>query len=203
MNILISVFLGEGSKAARAAPGAVSSEITKPNKAVKPSQKKIDSASVAPSEKKGPGAERPPEKERKKDVPHPRMQYDDESRVEKAKRKAVVKQTEARNRVELFRHLPQYEHGSQLPDLESKFFQLELMHPAVYKVVVFNFQSALLYMRTCLKNYRLAFSANITFVPKFWKLCCVHSNFKAIWYMTCYIVSGNQQGMLKRVFFHS
>ncbi|XP_030467279.2 uncharacterized protein LOC115686189 isoform X2 [Syzygium oleosum] len=125
---------GEGSKAARAAPGAVLSEITKPNKAVKPSQKKSDSASVAPSEKKGPGAERPPEKERKKDVPHPRMQYDDESRVEKAKRKAVVKQTEARNRVELFRHLPQYEHGSQLPDLESKFFQLELMHPAVYKV---------------------------------------------------------------------
>ncbi|KAL3723497.1 hypothetical protein ACJRO7_035646 [Eucalyptus globulus] len=125
---------GEGSKAATAAPGAVSSEITKPIKVVKPSQKKSDSASVAPSEKKGPGGERPPEKERKKDVPHPRMQYDDESRVEKAKRKAVVKQTEARNRVQLFRHLPQYEHGSQLPDLESKFFQLDQMHPAVYKV---------------------------------------------------------------------
>ncbi|GMY24431.1 isoform 3 of translation initiation factor eif-2b subunit delta [Fagus crenata] len=62
------------------------------------------------------------------------MQYDDKSRVEKAKRRAVVKQTEARNRVELFRHLPQYEHGTQLPDLESKFFQLDPVHPAVYKV---------------------------------------------------------------------
>lgn len=62
------------------------------------------------------------------------MQYDDKSRVEKAKRRAVVKQTEARNRVELFRHLPQYEHGSQLPDLEARFFHLSPVHPAVYKV---------------------------------------------------------------------
>ncbi|CAN6929390.1 unnamed protein product [Brassica oleracea] len=60
--------------------------------------------------------------------------YDDESRVVKAKRRAVVKQTEAKNRVELFRHLPQYEHGTQLPDLETKFFLLDPMHPAVYKV---------------------------------------------------------------------
>ncbi|KAF2592385.1 hypothetical protein F2Q70_00043649 [Brassica cretica] len=57
--------------------------------------------------------------------------YDDESRVVKAKRRAVVKQTEAKNRVELFRHLPQYEHGTQLPDLETKFFLLDPMHPAV------------------------------------------------------------------------
>ncbi|XP_037492112.1 translation initiation factor eIF-2B subunit delta isoform X2 [Jatropha curcas] len=62
------------------------------------------------------------------------MQYDDKSRVDKAKKRAVVKQTEARSRVELFRHLPQYERGTQLPDLESKFFQLDPMHPAVYKV---------------------------------------------------------------------
>ncbi|KAI5432424.1 hypothetical protein KIW84_036241 [Lathyrus oleraceus] len=40
------------------------------------------------------------------------------------------------NRVELFRHLQQYEHGSQLPDLEAKFFKLGLVHPSVYKVVL-------------------------------------------------------------------
>ncbi|KAJ6707613.1 TRANSLATION INITIATION FACTOR EIF-2B [Salix viminalis] len=87
---------------------------------------------VAASEKKG--GDRPQEKDRKKEVPQPRMQYDDKSRVEKAKRRAVVKQTEARNRVELFRHLPQYERGTQLPELESKLFELDPMHPAVYKV---------------------------------------------------------------------
>lgn len=84
------------------------------------------------SEKKG--ADRQSEKERKKDAPVPRMQFDDEHRVEKAKRRSLVKHTEARNRVELFRHLPQYEHGTQLPDLEMKFFQLDPMHHAVYKV---------------------------------------------------------------------
>ncbi|XAR51268.1 hypothetical protein NMG60_11005849 [Bertholletia excelsa] len=89
-------------------------------------------SSTAASEKKG--GDRPPEKDRKKDVPAPRMQFDDESRVEKAKKRAVVKQTAARNRVELFRHLPQYELGTLLPDLEAKFFQLDQMHPAVYKV---------------------------------------------------------------------
>ncbi|KAJ6796057.1 translation initiation factor eIF-2B subunit delta-like [Iris pallida] len=62
------------------------------------------------------------------------MQFDDKHRVEKAKRRAVVNQFEARNRVELFRHLPQYVYGTQLPDLESKFFQLDPMHPSVYKV---------------------------------------------------------------------
>ncbi|XP_058087153.1 probable translation initiation factor eIF-2B subunit delta [Magnolia sinica] len=126
---------GEGSKPATASGGAATAN-SKQSKGVKlPSQKK-DSApgtpSVAASEKKG--ADRPPEKDRKKDVPHPRMQFDDEQRVEKAKKRAVVKQTEARNRVELFRHLPQYEHGTRLSDLESKFFQLDPMHPAVYKV---------------------------------------------------------------------
>ncbi|XP_076897883.1 uncharacterized protein LOC143551307 isoform X2 [Bidens hawaiensis] len=76
------------------------------------------------------------EKDRKKDVPHPRMQFDDATRVEKAKKRAIVKQTEVRNRVELFRHLPQYEHGTKLPDLEYKFFRLNSnsVHPAVYKV---------------------------------------------------------------------
>jgi len=64
------------------------------------------------------------------------MQLDDEHKVEKAKKRAVVNQSEARNRVELFRHLPQYVQGTQLPDLESKFFQLEPMHPSVYKVNV-------------------------------------------------------------------
>ncbi|KAL2329710.1 hypothetical protein Fmac_017291 [Flemingia macrophylla] len=117
----------EGNKAS----GTLASVNVKPNKAAKPPQK-VDNASVAASEKRG--GDRPPEKDRKKDAPQPRMQYDDKGRVEKAKRRAVVRQTEARNRVELFRHLPQYEHGSQLPDLKAKFFQLDSVHPAVYKV---------------------------------------------------------------------
>ncbi|XP_006345335.1 translation initiation factor eIF-2B subunit delta-like [Solanum tuberosum] len=89
-------------------------------------------SSAAISETKG--GDRPPEKDRKKDVPAPRMQFDDKNRVEKAKKRALVKKIEARNRVELFRHLPQYEQGTQLPDLESRFFHLDTMHPAVYKV---------------------------------------------------------------------
>ncbi|XP_030938261.1 translation initiation factor eIF-2B subunit delta isoform X1 [Quercus lobata] len=122
----------EGNKSAAVSQGAA------PVKPVKqPSQKKDGppvsvSVSVVSFDKKG--GDRPPEKERKKDVPAPRMQFDDKSRVQKAKKHAVVKQTEARNRVELFRHLPQYEHGTQLPDLESKFFQLDPVHPAIYKV---------------------------------------------------------------------
>ncbi|KAL6135412.1 hypothetical protein ACLB2K_067640 [Fragaria x ananassa] len=117
-------------KASSVVSAAVSASVNvKPHKATK-------APTVAASEKKGGGGggERAVEKERKKEVPPPRMQYDDTSRVEKAKRRSVVKQTEARNRVELFRHLPQYEHGTQLPDLESKFFQLDPVHPAVYKV---------------------------------------------------------------------
>lgn len=122
----------EASKAPAAASGAGASGSAKQAKAAKASSQIKDNASVVASEKKG--GDRQSEKDRKKDVPHPRMQFDDKTRVEKAKKRAVVKQTEARNRVELFRHLPQYEHGTQLPDLESKFFQLEPMHPAVYKV---------------------------------------------------------------------
>ncbi|CAH9147151.1 unnamed protein product [Cuscuta epithymum] len=75
-------------------------------------------------------------KDRKNDFPAPRMQFDDKSRVEKAKKRALLKQTESRNRVEMFLHLRQYEHGTQLHDLESKFFQLDSMHPAIYKVGV-------------------------------------------------------------------
>ncbi|KAE9619919.1 hypothetical protein Lal_00040377 [Lupinus albus] len=126
--------LQEAQRAAKAegnkAYGAATSSNAKPAKAAKPAQK-VDNSAAAVTEKK---AGDPPEKDRKKDVPQPRMQYDDKSRVEKARRRAVVKQTEARNRVELFRHLPQYEHGSQLPDLEAKFFHLDSVHPAVYKV---------------------------------------------------------------------
>ncbi|CAA6671416.1 unnamed protein product [Spirodela intermedia] len=99
----------------------------------KPSLQKKDSTQVSSiPEKKG--TDRVLEKDRKKDVPPPRMQFDDKSRVEKAKRRAVVNQSEARNIVELFRHLPQYVHGTQFPDLEAKFFQLDPMHPSVYKV---------------------------------------------------------------------
>lgn len=129
----------ESERAAKAAaregktPAAASGAAGKPQK--QPSQKK-DVPSAAPSaavtEKKG--LDRAAEKERKKDAPPPRLQFDDKSRVEKAKRRSVVNQTEARNRVELFRHLPQYEHGTQLPNLETKIFHLDPIHPAVYKV---------------------------------------------------------------------
>ncbi|GMI75484.1 hypothetical protein like AT5G38640 [Hibiscus trionum] len=89
-------------------------------------------SSVAASERIG--VDRPVEKERKKDLPPPRMQFDDASRVGKAKRRSVLNQPETRNRVELFRHLPPHKNGSQLPYLESKFFELHDMHPSVYKV---------------------------------------------------------------------
>ncbi|CAA7408513.1 unnamed protein product [Spirodela intermedia] len=120
---------GDGRKPATGT-ASVSAEQSKIGK---PSLQKKDSTQVSSvPEKKG--TDRVLEKDRKKDVPPPRMQFDDKSRVEKAKRRAVVNQSEARNIVELFRHLPQYVHGTQFPDLEAKFFQLDPMHPSVYKV---------------------------------------------------------------------
>ncbi|PWA62070.1 nagB/RpiA/CoA transferase-like superfamily protein [Artemisia annua] len=132
--------LQEAQRAAKAAAKAegnagsvpANSANTKTGKPSKAPAQKRDNASIAASEKRG--GDRPTDKDRKKDVPHPRMQFDDTTRVEKAKKRAVVKQTEVRNRVELFRHLPQYEHGTRLPDLEKKFFRLNSVHPAVYKV---------------------------------------------------------------------
>ncbi|KAJ6752918.1 putative proteinGB/RPIA/COA TRANSFERASE-LIKE SUPERFAMILY PROTEIN [Salix koriyanagi] len=121
----------EDGKTPAAASGAAAS--VKSGKSLKPPpSEKNDSAALAALEKKA--GDRPPEKDRKKEFPQPRMQFDDKSRVEKAKRRAVVKQTEARNRVELFRHLPQYERGTQRTELQSKFFELDPVHPAVYKV---------------------------------------------------------------------
>ncbi|GAB4845330.1 hypothetical protein Ancab_038738 [Ancistrocladus abbreviatus] len=120
----------------RPAAGGVPPEDDKTSKVVKQASQKKDVIKATPSvlisDKKG--GDRPLERDKKKDVPPPRMQYDDKSRVDKAKKRSIVKQTEAQNRVELFRHLPQYEHGNQLPDLESKFFHLDALHPAVYKV---------------------------------------------------------------------
>lgn len=62
------------------------------------------------------------------------MQFDDKHKVEKVKRRAIVNQLEAKNRVEFFQHLPQFVHGTQLQELEAKFFQLDVVHPSVYKV---------------------------------------------------------------------
>ncbi|PRQ16456.1 hypothetical protein RchiOBHm_Chr7g0184441 [Rosa chinensis] len=123
----------EGRKPTPVSGGGATSKPVKQSSQKKEMQKKDTpgvASSVVASDKKG--GDRPTD--RRKDVPPPRMQFDDKSRVEKAKRRAVVNQTEAKNRVELFRHLPQYERGTQLPDLESKFFQLDPMHPAIYKV---------------------------------------------------------------------
>ncbi|XP_023515737.1 probable translation initiation factor eIF-2B subunit delta [Cucurbita pepo subsp. pepo] len=122
-------------EAQRAAKGEANKSGNAPGKAVKQSLAMKDNnatPSVAPTDKRG--GDRTLDKERKKDAPPPRMQFDDKNRVEKAKKRAVFNQTEARNRVELFRHLPQYEQGTQLPDLVSKFFQLDPIHPAIYKV---------------------------------------------------------------------
>ncbi|KAL5205556.1 hypothetical protein ABZP36_033765 [Zizania latifolia] len=108
--------------------------MSKQPKTVKASLKK-DVTQVTPpvaSDKKT--SVRPPDRDRKKDVPPPLIQLDDVHRVEKAKRRSLANQAEAQNRVELFRHLPQYVHGSHLPDLESKKFHLDPMHSSVYKV---------------------------------------------------------------------
>ncbi|KAL4566429.1 hypothetical protein LXL04_030544 [Taraxacum kok-saghyz] len=124
---------GEGNKSVATSATSAPAQTSKP--ARHPSQKKEPPPLVSSTpilEKKG--TEKAPEKDRKKEVPPPRMQFDDKNRVEKAKKRSVVKQTEARNRVELFRHLPQYERENQLSDLESKFFQLDNVHPAVFKV---------------------------------------------------------------------
>ncbi|KAK2367960.1 translation initiation factor eIF-2B subunit delta [Trifolium repens] len=132
--------LQEAQRAAKASKANGSSAVAEsgkasPAKSKKQSSQKKDGPPVTSSvtiDKKS--INHPLEKERKKDPPPQRMQFDDQNRVEKAKRRALVNQTEARNRVELFRHLPQYEHGNQLPNLESRLFQLDSMHPAVFKV---------------------------------------------------------------------
>jgi translation initiation factor eIF-2B subunit delta len=78
--------------------------------------------------------ERHPERDQKKDAPQPRMQFDDAHRVEKAKRRSVVNQSETQKRVEFFRHLPPYTPSTLLSDLESKSFLLDAIHPSIYKV---------------------------------------------------------------------
>ncbi|KAH9622458.1 hypothetical protein KSS87_005892, partial [Heliosperma pusillum] len=134
--------LQEAQRAAKAAQKEHASrgvtEVTeKPAKVPKQQalQKKIapsTASSMVVSEMKT--GDRSSEKERKKDIPAPRMQYDDKSRVDKVKKRFVVKKTEVKNRVELFRHLPQYEYENQLSDLESKYFEHVQVHPAVFKV---------------------------------------------------------------------
>ncbi|XP_024527590.1 probable translation initiation factor eIF-2B subunit delta [Selaginella moellendorffii] len=78
-----------------------------------------------------------PEKDKRKDAPAPRLQFDDEQKVAKARRRAIVEQTtETKHRVELFRHLPQFVPATQLQALEEKYLQNDTMHihPAVYQV---------------------------------------------------------------------
>ncbi|KFK36052.1 hypothetical protein AALP_AA4G071600 [Arabis alpina] len=117
---------GEGSRRADDSGRA------KPGKATKQPQPKKEGlpATSSVSEKTAVTVE----KERRMDVPQTQMQYDDKSRVEKAKKRAVVEQTESKNKVELFLHLPQYERGNQLPKLSSDIFTLDTIHHAVYKV---------------------------------------------------------------------
>ncbi|RDX78054.1 Translation initiation factor eIF-2B subunit delta, partial [Mucuna pruriens] len=124
-----AVSKAEGSKAAAESGRAATGKSTKQS-----SQKKGDPPCVSPVATDKKAGDRPLEKDRKNDAPPPRMQFDDKSRMEKARRRAVVNPTESRNRVELFQHLPQYEHGTQLPNLESKFFQIGSVHPSVFEV---------------------------------------------------------------------
>ncbi|KAH9305514.1 hypothetical protein KI387_009918, partial [Taxus chinensis] len=114
-------------------PGVPAKEAKLPKPPPPKKDSNIDKRSVTISEKKS--MERSLDKDKKKDIPAPRMQFDDEHRVAKAKKRSLVEQTETKNRVELFRHLPQFVHGLQLPALEAKFFQEDPMHPhpAVYK----------------------------------------------------------------------
>ncbi|XP_021761255.1 probable translation initiation factor eIF-2B subunit delta isoform X1 [Chenopodium quinoa] len=133
--------LQEAQRAAKSTKKAAASGVAppvteKPTKASKqyPQKKDVPLATSSVSVPEMKGGDRPSEKDKKKDVYHPRMQYDDKSRVEKAKKRSVIDKPEARNRVELFQHLPQYERGNQLRDLESKIFNLDSVHPAVYKV---------------------------------------------------------------------
>ncbi|KAJ1392336.1 NagB/RpiA transferase-like [Sesbania bispinosa] len=114
------------AESGRAAPG---------KNAKQTSQKKDGPPATSPVATDKKAGDHPLGKDRKKEAPPPRMQFDDKKRVEKAKRRSVVNPTESRNRVELFQHLPQYEHRTQLPNLESKFFHIDSVHPAVFKVV--------------------------------------------------------------------
>ncbi|XP_074568574.1 uncharacterized protein LOC141825085 isoform X2 [Curcuma longa] len=127
--------LQEAQRAAKAAAkegGGVAPTNTKQGKVVKPTPQKKDVPEVAASSEKK--VDRPLEKERKKEVPPLHMQFDDKHKVEKVKRRAIVNQCEAKNRVEFFQHLPQNVHGTQLQELEAKIFQLDSVHPSVYKV---------------------------------------------------------------------
>ncbi|CAK9205721.1 unnamed protein product [Sphagnum troendelagicum] len=125
-----------GEKATTGAEGGIGqSTVQKESKAQKAKKEHVpERKGPQPSEKKG--TDKMPEKEKKKEVPAPRLQFDDQQKVAKAKRRSLVEQTETKNRVELFRHLPQYVHGTQLPALEAKFFHDDTMqpHPAVYQV---------------------------------------------------------------------
>ncbi|KAL1209203.1 hypothetical protein V5N11_015955 [Cardamine amara subsp. amara] len=116
---------GEGSRRAEDSGRA------NPGKAAKQPQLKKEKLPVTSSVSEKKAAV---EKERKMDVPQTQMQYDDKNRVEKAKKRAVVEQTESKNKVELFLHLPQYERGNQLLNLSSNIFTLDTIHHAVYKV---------------------------------------------------------------------
>ena len=130
--LVIVLFPDEGSKAVAESGRGTPGKSTKQS-----SQKKGGPSCVSPVATDKNAGNRPLDKDRKMDAPSPRMQFDDKSRLEKARRCAVVNPTESRNKVELFQHLPQYEYGTQLPNLESKFFQIGSVHPAVFEVLFF------------------------------------------------------------------
>jgi len=114
--------------------GAVGGDATAQSKSKGKKENILEKKGAQSSERKV--TEKSGEKEKKKEIPAPRLQFDDKERVAKAKRRSLVEQTETKNRVELFRRLPQFVYGTQLPSLEAKFFQDDTTHPhsAVYQV---------------------------------------------------------------------
>ncbi|KAD5803276.1 hypothetical protein E3N88_14636 [Mikania micrantha] len=127
LNLLKTITTKADRRALQEAQRAAKASASDPSQTSKPvkqaNQKKAVYSSVV-HEKKC----KPPGNDKKKN-----LQFDDETRVENVNKRSVAKQTEARNGVDLFRHLPQ-ERRTQLSDLGSLFFRIDDVHPAVYKV---------------------------------------------------------------------
>ncbi|XP_020227539.1 translation initiation factor eIF-2B subunit delta [Cajanus cajan] len=124
-----AAFKGEGSKAVGESDRAAQGKSTKQS-----SEKKGGPPCASPGDTDMKAGDRSLEKDRKKDAPPPQIQFGSKSQMERARKRGVVNPTESGNGVELFQHLPQYEHRTQLSNLESKFFHNDLVHPAVLEV---------------------------------------------------------------------
>lgn len=62
------------------------------------------------------------------------MQYDDKKRLEKRNKRSVVERVEAPKAVEMFAHLPQYEHWALQERLQKAQFDTSALHPAIMQL---------------------------------------------------------------------